>query len=425
MRKNLQTLSFIAGASALAVLAMAGIMASPSLSLLEGAGTTSDCATVAFSSTDTSLNGAVSSDTGYTASGVSVSSVSYVKALSTAGTGLRIGSSSANGSVTVAFSSSASLWQVSIDGAVYGSDSPTLTLSSSSASLSNGGTALSGSESTNYDLYYSFAAPISVDSITIAGSARFYIYDIRLGLFGGSTSSASSGQSAASFSSTSASSSVSASSTASTFDSSSSISSSSSSTSEASAAYRRIAPVEASGNTLTVYSIDGTVDRTLGKSSVSDSSTWYTDYEDVALYYQGFGSLPANYCYGTDSSAKSSAYATYGTKARLYTEYYTRTDGYMTAFPTPNAYSYFEADIGGTSAYAAGPSWNRGTYRLVVIPGGLQQYGADPVLFYTTDHYSSFQECYNYAGGWSGVFDGESTGYGTYATPTTVTLPSA
>jgi len=204
--------------------------------------------------------------------------------------------------------------------------------------------------------------------------------------------------------------------------SSSSSSSGSSSQSSESSPYKRISPIKASGNTLTVYSIDGTVDRTLGKSSASDSSTWYTDYEDVALYYQGFGSLPANYHFGTDSGDKSEAYASFGTKARLYTGYYTRTDGYMAAIPTPNAYSYFEADIGGTSAYAAGPSWNRGAYRLVVVPGGLKQYGADPVLFYTTDHYYSLQECYNYAGGWSGVFDGESTGYGTYIKPVTVTF---
>lgn len=146
------------------------------------------------------------------------------------------------------------------------------------------------------------------------------------------------------------------------------------------------------------------------------------DYEDVALYYLGFDELPANYVFGTTSSSKSTAFNTYGTKGRLYTDYYSRTDGYMTAIPTPNAYSYFEIDIGGTSAYAASASWNRGTYRLVVVPGGLQQYGTDPILFYTTDHYASFSECYNYANGWSNVFDGESSGYGTYAKPTTVSL---
>jgi hypothetical protein len=170
-----------------------------------------------------------------------------------------------------------------------------------------------------------------------------------------------------------------------------------------------------------VYNTDGTVNRTLKKSSNSDRSTWYVDYEDVALYYQGFGSLPVNYHLGVESSDKAAAYSVYGNKARLYTNDYSRTTGYMTAFPTPNAYSYFEADIGGTSSYASSSSWNRGAYRLVIVYEGFKQYGnTDTVIFYTTDHYDSFQECYNYAGGWSDVFNGEGSDYGTYTIPTTM-----
>lgn len=202
---------------------------------------------------------------------------------------------------------------------------------------------------------------------------------------------------------------------------SSSISSSSSQSSETSP-YRRISPVKTSGDQLPVYNVGGTVNRTLYRSSVSNPDTWYTAYEDVALYYLGFGGLPANYVFGTGSGEKASAYASFGNKARLYTDYFNRTDGYMAALPTPNAYRYFEADIGGTSDYASNPKWSRGTYRLVIIPGGLKQYGKDVSLFYTTDHYYSFQECYNYAGGWGDIFDGERSGYGKYVKPVTITL---
>jgi len=414
MGSKLQKLSIAAGVSILAVLGMAAAMVSPSLVLLNGKGTTSGCANVVFSTSVISVNSAVADNAGYSVDGVAVSNVSYTKGLSTGGDGIRLGSASMNGAVTIGFSTSVSLWQVSVDAAVYSSDSPSLSLASSS-SLSSEPVFLSGSSSSNYDLFYSPSSAQSVDSITISGSARFYLYDIRLGLVGGSFTSSSSSIPSSS------------SSTSSTYSSSSSSSfshsSSSTPTSSSISNYRRIAPVKAVGDSLSVYNLDGTVNRSLYRSSIANENTWYTSYEDVALYYLGFGGLPANYVLGTGSLEKASAYASFGTKARLYTDYYTRADGYMTAFPAPNAYRYFEADIGGTSDYASGSAWNRGTYRLVIIPGGLQQYGTDFSIFYTTDHYVSFRECYNYADGWSSVFDGEGSGYGSYVTPSTVTLP--
>jgi hypothetical protein len=240
------------------------------------------------------------------------------------------------------------------------------------------------------------------------------------------SSSHSSSSPASSSSSSSSSSKTSSSSSSSVISSQSSSSSAGTSPftpfTPASGSYYRVHPVKsADGQSLSVYNTDGTVNRTLQKSSTSDESTWYVDYEDVALYYQGFGSLPANYHFGTDSSDKKEAYASFGKKARLYTDDYTRTSGYMSAFPTPNQYRYFEADIGGTSSYASSSSWSRGTYRLVIVYDGFKQYNStDTVIFYTTDHYSSFRECYNYAGGWSNLFNGEDSGYGSYVMPETV-----
>ena len=57
----------------------------------------------------------------------------------------------------------------------------------------------------------------------------------------------------------------------------------------------RINPVSATGDSLNVYNLDGTIEKTLERSSVDDSSTWYVDYRDVALYYLGYGEVPANY----------------------------------------------------------------------------------------------------------------------------------
>lgn len=200
----------------------------------------------------------------------------------------------------------------------------------------------------------------------------------------------------------------------------------------------RINPVSATGDTLNVYNLDGTIEKTLRKSSESDSSTWYVDYRDVALYYLGYGELPANYCYydqSTDSSgnqSKADAYDTFGNKARLYTKTYTRTDGYAVAFDNPNEYRYFEADIGLDSKYAKSANWNRGSGRLVILYKGLRAYGTDtPTIFYTEDHYASFRECYNYwnfsstqvgDGGYGPIFNGEGSGYGNYIAPTTISI---
>jgi hypothetical protein len=190
----------------------------------------------------------------------------------------------------------------------------------------------------------------------------------------------------------------------------------------------------ASGSLVSVYNVSylngigiGTYARTLTEGS------YYTDYEDVALYYQAFKALPGNY-YDTSAdstsgytTSKKMCYGLYGNVCRLYTKYYSRTDGYVSYLPELNTVSYFEADIGLDSSYASGTSWNRGTARLVIVPGGAKLYGSDPILFYTADHYESFRECYNYAEGWGPYFDGEDStyGYGEWTEATTLTLQIA
>jgi hypothetical protein len=166
----------------------------------------------------------------------------------------------------------------------------------------------------------------------------------------------------------------------------------------------------------------GMVVKTLTKGTV------YTDPSDVSLYYQAFTALPKNYLHYTSSNltkVKKTAYNTYGTSARLYTEY-SRTDGYTQYFPTLNTYYYTEADIAVDSTYASSASWNRGTGRLVIVPSGVTTYGSDPWIVKTIDHYEHFCEFYNYGNAFGSLFNGEGgTGDGAWVEPTTVTWTAA
>lgn len=187
----------------------------------------------------------------------------------------------------------------------------------------------------------------------------------------------------------------------------------------------RIEPVKSDSSSFNVYNLDGSIYKTIRKSNASDSSTWYIDPMEVALYYQAYNEAPINYCYNdrneTDSVSEEH-FAKYGNYARFYSKDYTRSDGYMAAVPSPNEYRYFELDISnGNDGYSY---WSRKTSRLVVIYKGLKQYSStSPVILYTTNHYASFFEVTNFAKksassnslSWVGdEFDGESSGYGEY-----------
>lgn len=189
--------------------------------------------------------------------------------------------------------------------------------------------------------------------------------------------------------------------------------------------YYRIEPIKSNSSSFNVYNLDGSIYKTIRKSIESDSSTWYIDPMEVALYYQAYNEAPINYCYNDRNETNSVSeehFAKYGNYARFYSKDYTRSDGYMTSVPSPNEYRYFELDISnGSDGYSY---WSRKTSRLVVIYKGLKQYSStSPVILYTTNHYASFFEVTNFAKknasssslSWIGdEFDGESSGYGEY-----------
>lgn len=197
--------------------------------------------------------------------------------------------------------------------------------------------------------------------------------------------------------------------------------------------YYRIEPVQSNEPFFNVYNLDGSIEKTIKKSVESDSSTWYIDPMDVALYYQAYRETPINYCFndrGKDGSTSQEHFNKYGNYARFYSKDYFRTDGYMQSIPTPHEYRYFEIDISnGNDGYSYK---SRKTKRLVVVYNGLTQYEKKhPVIFYTSNHYSSFFEVTNYARkfasspslSWIGnEFDGEKTGFGDYIKPETISI---
>ena len=154
---------------------------------------------------------------------------------------------------------------------------------------------------------------------------------------------------------------------------------------------------------------------------------------DVALYYQAYRETPINYCFNDrwqEGSTSQEHFKKYGKYARFYSKDYFRTDGYMQSIPTPHEYRYFEIDISnGNDGYSYK---SRKTKRLVVVYNGLTQYtNKCPVIFYTSNHYSSFFEVTNYAKkyssspslSWIGSeFDGEKTGFGDYIKPQTISI---
>ena len=198
--------------------------------------------------------------------------------------------------------------------------------------------------------------------------------------------------------------------------------------------YYRIGQVHAIDGYCLIYNLDGSIYKRLAKSIESDSSTWYCDKLEVAAYYQAFGELPVNYVYNEGDSSRTLAIENYGKLGRLYSKYYSRTNGYCSYMPPLNRYYYFEIDIAdvGNNSYNNGSRISRGAERLVVFPYGLKAYGDESVLFYTNDHYESFAEFLNYGKrgasftkeeGFGEVFAGsEDSAAPAYQTPETISL---
>jgi hypothetical protein len=399
------------GAIALAILAIA---LAPQGLEAHASGST---ASIVFGSTASSTSAATVTSSSFTASGVTVSSITASKAYSSgSGYAARLGTGSYVGSIKFNFSGTVSVTSVTVYAWRYGSDSGSILKMATSSQTSYVSNTISATSATAYN----YAISGSFTNLTIATAAAGKRVNVKSIVFNLAGSETTSSQTTSSSASTSTSSSAS---TANSTATSSSTSTGSGTTTQASV--YRIAPVVASGSTANVYNVSyasgmyrGTVVKTLTKG------TYYTDPGDVSLYYQAFKALPANYMHYTSStlsSVKSKAYAAYGTKARLYTEY-SRTDGYTKTFPTLNTYYYTEADIDVDGTYAKSSSWNRGVGRLVIVPSGAKCYNDGALIMKTTDHYYHFAEFLNRYEGWGNLFNGPSgTGYGTWAQATTVT----
>ncbi|HAS56778.1 MAG TPA: hypothetical protein DCR94_06080 [Firmicutes bacterium] len=197
--------------------------------------------------------------------------------------------------------------------------------------------------------------------------------------------------------------------------------------------YYRVAPKFETSSTIAFYNLDGSIYKTIRKSTLEDPSTWYIDPIDLAFYYSSFRSLPVNYIFNDTNLASSSLQTQlnkFNKKGRLYSKDYSRVDGYMASIPEPYEYKYFEIDIAKeNSSYTAK---SRGRNRLVVVYNGLKQYNSTaPIIFYTTNHYSSFKEFTNFAKiknestslkCFGKEFDGEGNGFGSYIKPATVSI---
>jgi hypothetical protein len=387
-------------------------------------------ASLVFGSSTSSSSAATFSKNSLTASGVTVSSVSASRAYSSGkGYSLRIGTGSYTGNVKFTFASKITVSSITVYAWRYGSDSGSILKLATSSHTSY----VSNTISSSYETSYNYAISGSFNTLTLANAAarkRVNVSEVVFNLAGEEEESTSSSASHSSSSSSTYnwwddySSEETTSSTHSSSSTHTSSSTEETGTQTQESVYR-IKPVVASGSSVNVYNVSyksglykGTVVKTLTKGSV------YTDPEDVALYYQAWKALPVNYLHYTSSSLKSvkkKAYAAYGNKARLYTEY-SRTNGYTQYFPTLNTYYYTEADIATSSSYASGPTWNRGTGRLVIVPSGAKCYNDGAFIAKTTDHYAHFAEFYNRYNGFGSLFNGQNgSGYGAWSQAATVT----
>jgi hypothetical protein len=406
------------GALALAVLAIA---LAPQGLEAHASGST---ASIVFGSTASSTSAATVTKSSFTTSGVTVSSITATKAYSSgSGYAARLGTGSYVGSLKFVFSGTVSVDSITVYAWRYGSDSGSILKMATSSHTSYVSNTISATSATAYN----YAISGSFTNLTIATAAagkRVNVKSIVFNLSGGTTTSTTTV--ASSSSSTSTYSTSSSKPTSTTVSSSTPTSTSTGGTGTTTqASVYRIKPVVASGSSVNVYNVSytsgmyrGSVVKTLTKG------TYYTDPGDVSLYYQAFKALPANYMHYTSSSlssVKKKAYAAYGTKARLYTEY-SRTDGYTKYFPTLNTYYYTEADIDVDGTYAKSSSWNRGVGRLVIVPSGAKCYNDGAFIAKTTDHYAHFAEFLNRYNGFGSLFNGQNgTGYGSWSQATTVT----
>lgn len=146
----------------------------------------------------------------------------------------------------------------------------------------------------------------------------------------------------------------------------------------------------------------------------------YTNSSEVALYYNAFRDLPKNYGYYTKKNTNAvmkELYPLYGDSSRLYTDY-SRTNGYATVQPAlnmPSGFKYYELDLAyePNNGYASAEKVDRSSAgRIVIFPFGTKNYGDEPYIVKTIDHYAHFREFANYLDGWGANYDGASSDLG-------------
>ncbi len=179
----------------------------------------------------------------------------------------------------------------------------------------------------------------------------------------------------------------------------------------------RITPIKVEGDEFTVYNVKYDTRGYLAHPTTLTikKSDYCLTYETVALYYQAFREVPPNYVTDKSLSGDDLRYVstyTYGsyTGSNSYT-------GALGTFNNQNKGKYLELDIK-LNSYSLR---SRGTGRVVIVVDGIADYGDEPVCYFTSDHYSTFYEFYNYATGWGPSFKGVGSKTSTRQIPTTVT----
>ena len=179
----------------------------------------------------------------------------------------------------------------------------------------------------------------------------------------------------------------------------------------------RITPTKVEGDEFTVYNVKYDTRGYLAHPTTLTikKSDYCLTYETVALYYQAFREVPPNYVTDKSLSGADLRYVstyTYGsyTGSNSYT-------GALGTFNNQNKGKYLELDIK-LNSYSLR---SRGTGRVVIVVDGITDYGDEPVCYFTSDHYSTFYEFYNYATGWGPSFKGVGSKTSTRQIPTTVT----
>lgn len=202
----------------------------------------------------------------------------------------------------------------------------------------------------------------------------------------------------------------------------------------------RIAPVKAVGGSATVYDVQWNSSQSRYIATVAktlNNSTDYTAKEDVAAYFEAFGTYPQNYSTNTTTVDN---YSGDGRQVSTYEmgSYDGKSSNYAYGIPGRanmgslcSGGTFYELDIAAAGSTSYGTGSNRGVLRVVGTPGGTTTQiaypdrnwtsGYAPVCVYTGNHYTTFQEYYNYSSGFGTAYSAAGTTAFKGAVPTTIT----